>query len=250
MYQKIRVDEHTWAFEKIMPDGDVVRFFVLDGSEKCLVLDSGFMAVDVQGLEKELLQEEGRAKTPAGHDKEILLANTHGDMDHTGGNGSFESFYITDADYEIMQLKEKFPGISHLPAEEGTRIELGNRTLVYYLVPGHTLGNAMLLDVTDRTLYTGDIVQTGTIFMFGAHRRPDQMLPSLRKVQSMKGEFDRIYACHGKMILEPDAVDETIRAWEMVLNREVEPVRTKVFGNVEVDLYRCGFCNFFCGPEK
>ena len=57
MYHLIRVDNCTWAYEDRMPDGDTVRFFVLDGQEKCLVIDSGYLPVDVKGMVSELLKK-------------------------------------------------------------------------------------------------------------------------------------------------------------------------------------------------
>lgn len=245
MYALKNVDNNTWAYEAVMPDGDTVRFFVLDGQDRCLVLDSGYMDIDVKALVKELLKSESRDKTPNGSEKEIILANTHGDMDHTGGNGSFDSFYITEEDYKKCNLKEKFPGSEYIPAVEGTCIDLGGRRLRYIMAPGHTYGNAALLDETNRILFPGDMVQTGHMFMFGPHRCPEKQEESLQKLISMKGSFDQIYACHGQMIMEADAVDETLKAWRKVLNKEVEGEPKNVLGT-DVLLYRCGFCNFFC----
>ena len=246
MYHLIRVDNHTWAYEDRMPDGDTVRFFVLDGQERCLVIDSGYLPVDVKGMVSELLKKEGRELTSDGKEKELLLANTHGDMDHTGGNGSFPFFYITKTDYENCALKEKFPDTQYIAAEEGTQIELGDRTIRYYLAPGHTYGNAVILDVTNRILFPGDMVQTGTMFMFGEHRCPECMEESLLKLMKMQDLYDKIYSCHGKMILLPDAVKETLTAWRKARAGQVKPEKATLFGTVEVDLYRCGFCNFYC----
>ncbi|MBR3402456.1 MAG: MBL fold metallo-hydrolase [Parasporobacterium sp.] len=246
MYHLIRVDSHTWAFEDRMPDGDIVRFFVLDGKQKCLVIDSGYLLVDVKGMVSDLLKKEGRDLSSDGKTKEILLANTHGDYDHTCGNGSFSSFYITGTDYVNCGLEKQFPDAGYIAAEEGTQIELGERTIRYYLAPGHTYGNAVILDETDKILFPGDMVQTGTMFMFGEHRCPDRMEESLLKLIGMKDLYEKIYSCHGKLILPPDAVDQTLSVWRKVRQGQVKPERATVFGTVEVDLYRCGFCNFYC----
>ena len=249
MYHLIRVDNNTWAYEDRMPDGDVVRFFVLTGKEKCLVIDSGYLEMDVKSMVTDLLKHEGQDITEDGKEKEILLANTHGDGDHTGGNGSFSSFYITAADYENCGLKEKYPGSVYIAAEEGTVIELGDRRIRYFMAPGHTYGNTVLLDETNRVLFPGDMVQTGTMFMFGGHRCPERMEESLLKLIELQEHYDKLYCCHGKMILPPEAVQETLEVWRKVRNRQVKPEHANVFGT-EVDLYRCGFCNFFCEQKK
>lgn len=248
MYKLISVDDNTWAFETVMDDGDTVRFFVLDGIDACLVIDSGFFLMDVKALVLDLLRKEGRDKTSSDADKPVFLANTHGDKDHTGGNASFEAFYMTQTDYDNCGLKEKCPDSRLIPVEDGMFIELGGRTIRYILAPGHTYGNTVLLDETNRILFPGDMVQTGTMFMFGPHRCPDRLRKSLLMLQEMKDQFDHLYDCHGKMIMPADAVDEQIKAWDKVLNRELQPERCEVFGR-PVDLYRCGFCNFFCNPS-
>lgn len=248
MYKLLKVDENTWAFEDQMPDGDTVRFFVLDGDERCLVIDSGYLEMDIQGLVRKLLQTEGRDKNQAGGEKQILLANTHGDVDHTGGNGSFPSFYLTLTDYECCHIKQKCPDAELIPVQEGMRIELGGRTMEYILAPGHTYGNAVLLDVSNRVLYPGDMIQTGSMFMFGAHRCPEKMASSLTKLRERKADYDQIYACHGQIVLPADAVDQVIEAWNMVLNKSVIPV-PKIVLDTEIDMYCCGFCNFYCNQE-
>ena len=244
MYKLIKIDPETWCYEDVMPDGDSIRIFVLNGEEKCLVIDSGFVEMDIKGMVSQLLESEGKNRTASGEEKEIILANTHGDGDHVGGNGSFEKFYITKTDYDNCGLKERFPETDYIPVTEGLQIDLGGRVLEYRLAPGHTYGNTVILDVTNRVLFPGDIVQNGTIFMFGDHRNPAQLEESLNMVIGMKDEYDKIFASHGQMVLDPSAAHETLKAWKMVLNKEVEPVKRKFF-DTDVDMYCCGFCNFF-----
>ena len=245
MYQLITVDANTWPYESVMDDGDSVRFFVLDGAEKCLVIDSGFYETDVKTMVLEHLKKYGKDKTPSGAAKEILLANTHGDFDHTAGNGSFPFFYMTQKDYDQYGLLQRFPASGLLPASEGLILDLGGRRIRYILAPGHTHGNTVLLDETNRVLYPGDMVQTGTMFMFGPTRCPDELRGSLLKLKNLKDCYDKLYTCHGQLVLPVQAVDHVIAAWDKVLNHEETPVIREVLG-VKVDLYDCGFCRFYC----
>ena len=50
MYKLIKIDPETWCYEDVMPDGDSIRIFVLNGEEKCLVIDSGFVEMDIKGM--------------------------------------------------------------------------------------------------------------------------------------------------------------------------------------------------------
>ena len=65
----VQMNENTWRIE----DGGV-RFFLLTGSEKALLIDSGMMVHDARNIAEEL------TNLP------IFLLNTHADMDHTGSN--------------------------------------------------------------------------------------------------------------------------------------------------------------------
>ena len=249
MYNLNKLNDSTWTFEDVMEDGDSVRFFVLDGDEKCLVLDSGFMPVDVHKMAEGLLKQERRAFTSSGKRKPVILANTHADGDHTGGNNSFDAFYMTQEDYDINDMKSQCPDAQLIPVRDGDEINLGNRLLRFITIPGHTYGNTALLDVTGRILFSGDAIQTGTIFMFGSHRCPEKMAASLQKLHDMKDSFDMICPCHGQLILPPDAIDKVIEAWNQVITGTIKPEERKEMFGTEVDLYNCGFCRFLCDIE-
>ena len=76
-YQVISIDEHTWRIED-----KGVRFFLLEGTEKALLIDSGMQV----HCAKEIA--EGLTKLP------LSLLITHGDRDHVGSNEEFPSFYM------------------------------------------------------------------------------------------------------------------------------------------------------------
>ena len=250
MYDLKKINDRTWAFEAEMHDGDTVRFFVIDGDDKCLVLDTGFVPADVHEMAEALLEQEGRTLASSGEKKPVILANTHADGDHTGGNCSFDAFYMTQEDYDIKDLKNQCPDSRLIPVNDGDEIELGNRLVRFITIPGHTYGSAALLDVTNRILFSGDTVQTGTIFMFGSHRCPGKMTASLQKLHGLKDSFDTVCPCHGQMILTADAIDEVIKGWDQVISGTISPEgRQNMFGT-EVDVYNCGFCRFLCDIQS
>ena len=247
MYKIIPIDDNSWAFEDVMPDGDTVRFFLLSGSEKAAVVDSGYLDIDVKKLAENVLSENNKLLKNNGEVKDILLLNTHGDFDHTGGNASFESFYMTEKDYEVNNIKDRCPDSKLMPINDGERIDLGERELLVIYVPGHTYGNVAYLDVTNKILFPGDIIQTNNMFMFGSHRCPEKLLSSLTKLSKMKDSFVKVYACHGQMVLESSAVDEVMNSWKLRLEGSIKPERIEVFGQ-PVDAYHMPFCTFLCEP--
>ena len=79
MAEIIKIGENTWSFE----DG-FVRFFLLAGDEKAVMIDSGMNCPDALEQAKALI------------DTPIMLLKTHGDGDHTSATSSFSEIYIPD----------------------------------------------------------------------------------------------------------------------------------------------------------
>ena len=77
----VQIDDDTWRIE----DG-MVRFFLLRGTDKALLIDTGMTIRHAREIASAL------TGLP------VLLLNTHADGDHTGGNDQFESFYMHPAD--------------------------------------------------------------------------------------------------------------------------------------------------------
>jgi len=91
-YQIIQINPNTWRIE----DGGV-RFFLLTGTEKALLIDSGMMVNNAKEIAESLT------------DLPVSLLNTHADRDHIGSNEQFESFYIHPAEEPLYRSSGK-PG--------------------------------------------------------------------------------------------------------------------------------------------
>ena len=73
----IPINENSWRIED-----SGVRCFLLTGSEKALLIDSGRELHTARDIAESLT------------DLPVMLLNTHADGDHTGSNEQFESFYM------------------------------------------------------------------------------------------------------------------------------------------------------------
>ena len=124
----IKIDDDTWRIEN-----DGVRFFLLKGKEKALLVDSGMNVKGVREMAEHLT------------DLPIVLLNTHGDIDHVGGNDEFPSFMMHPSEAANYYGMQKRIGIID-PVYDGDIIDLGDRKLEVMLTPGHTPGSIMLLD--------------------------------------------------------------------------------------------------------
>ncbi len=227
MAEIIQIDGNTWRIE----DG-FVRFFLLEGEEKAMLIDSGVDCPNASEIAESLTS------------KPVVLLNTHGDRDHTSGTASFANIYIHPFDYEACDVKGRYPNTSMIPLNDGDVIDLGNRPLRIVHIPGHTKGSVAILDVTKRTLYAGDSVQKGHIYMFGQHRCSESFEESLDKLIALKDEYDCIYASHDTAKLPADYVEQVKKAWRQVQCGEVMAEEIDLFGN-NVRSFTTPVCGFY-----
>ena len=75
MAEIIQINDTTWRIED-----NGVRFFLLTGTEKALLIDSGMNTPNAKEI------AESITKLP------VMLLNTHADTDHISGNGGFDCF--------------------------------------------------------------------------------------------------------------------------------------------------------------
>ncbi len=156
-----RRDRTEYVSEEVLPgvrivrDSDNDKMFLIRGTTKCVLIDSG------QGhgeLKNYLSQFTG------GLPIEPVFTHNHGD--HIGQADQFirEGIeHIGGPDRPAAETLLKSRGIpddviaKHLLAiHEGDRIDLGDRSLVIFEVPGHTRGSIVIFDEKNGWLFTGD----------------------------------------------------------------------------------------------
>ena len=227
MEDVIRINEHTWRIE----DGGV-RFFLLEGGEKALLIDSGREVHNARDIAETLT------------DKPVLLLNTHADMDHTGSNLQFESFFMHPAEIPLYRRREARGSI--LPVEEGSVLDLGGRKLKIIHLPGHTPGSIAVLDVEARVLVSGDPIQEhGRIFLFGAHRSMEDYIRSLKRLMDFTDDFDEIWPSHGDIPITPAVIPRLIEGAGRILDGSAEGKTQEVFGHT-IMAYDLGFTTLLC----
>ena len=223
----VQINENSWRIED-----SGVRCFLLTGSEKALLIDSG------RELHTALDIAESLTALP------VSLLNTHADRDHIGSNGQFESFSMHPA--EEAQYRRGGRGGTIIPVTEGDTLDLGGRKLRIIDLPGHTPGSIAVLDVRNRVLISGDPVQEhGRIFMFGAHRNMENYIRSLEHLETFAGQFDEIWPSHADIPISPSLIRKLHDGAVDVLNGKVPGYPADAHGTVVVapDL---GFCTLLC----
>ena len=223
----IQMDAQTWRIE----DGEV-RFFLLTGTERALLIDSGMTVRNAKEIAESLT------------DLPVSLLNTHADVDHIGSNDEFPTAYMHPAECVNYHKHQGRRG-SITPVWDGDILDLGGRRLEVISLPGHTPGSIALLDTGRRVLFSGDPVQDGRIFLFGPMRDVPAYLHSLRKLIRYVDRFDQIYASHGTLPLPPGVVQELIDGTVRVVQGEVAP-EDAAFHGIPLNAYHIGTATLLC----
>ena len=207
----IKKYDDTYIFEE-----EGVRFFLLIGDNKALLIDTGMSNEDISNELNNIT------------DKEIILVNTHCDIDHIGKNYLFNKVYM--GIHEIYHYENKNQEVLGLFDKD--IIELGNREIEIIDIPGHTRGSIALLDKRHKILFSGDSIQEdGRIFMFGKERNLEVNIQSLNRLKNRINEFDEIWPCHSKLPVYKDMIDDVIQDCKLILKGESEYKEVDLFNN-------------------
>ena len=211
-YRISLIDSHTYRI-----DEEGVRFFLLEGNEKALLIDSGMMVHNAKEIAGTL------TSLP------IFLLNTHGDIDHVGSNEEFESFYMNDAEASNYYKVQKKKGVI-IPLENGDILDLGDRKLEIITLPGHTPGSIGVLDASRGWLFSGDPVQDGSIFMFGVEREMHAYIRSLEKLEGYMDRFELVFPSHGTCPLSPGYIPRLKEKAKEVLEGKTKGETIRIHG--------------------
>ena len=210
----------TWRID----DGGV-RFFLLCGKERGLLIDSGMTVTNAREIAAEL--------TPL----PVSLLNTHADRDHIGSDGEFDEVYMHPDEEPVFRRGGGEARI--LPVRGGDCIDLGGRVLTVVDLPGHTPGSIAVCDEENRVLISGDpIQQNGNIYMFGDHRDLNRYVESLEALLPMLPQIDEIWPSHADLPVPPSVVPALIEGAKKVLAGELKGVEVEAHGRkfTRVDL--------------
>lgn len=228
----------------ILRDSLGVLIFLVIGSEKALLLDTGY------GLAN--LKEEVRKIT----DKELIVVNSHSHMDHTCGSYQFDLVYITEEDYkdclhyngkEWRQkninsarnkniLPEDFNEEEYLNApidnfkfiNIGDIFNLGNLNLEVVALEGHTKGSIGLLIKEERILLATDALGP-FVWLFMTESTTVREYIEMCK-RTLKLEFDYFYAGHSLFKFSKELINDFIMVAKLI---DVEKSEKVVFPNFE-----------------
>lgn len=193
-------------------DQQMVRAFLIVGTKKALLLDTGAVRIDILSYIKEI------TSLPI----EVIL--THSDVDHTANLQDFERAYINEADIPTLLSNESFKNVKFNRLSDGDVFDIGGRTLKVLFTPGHTLGSVCLIDEENKILFAGDTVSYGPVFMFGENRSIKDYVISLKRLDEMResGLFTSVYCCHNQCPISADTLNDLTACASGVFNKTIE----------------------------
>lgn len=210
-----------------------VCMYLVEGSERAALLDTGFGFGDLKGYVETLT------------DKPYVVLLSHGHLDHAGGAGQFDEVYLNEKDWALEKwhstLEHRLDDVHHgpggmpdcitdadflpsrtapyLPMNEGDDFDLGGVTVRPIAVPGHTLGSLVFLIPEDRIAIFGDACGEGTLLLFQYCAPIETYREGLRHMQVFSDQFDIVLRNHGSFESPKQILEDSIELCGEILTR-------------------------------
>jgi glyoxylase-like metal-dependent hydrolase (beta-lactamase superfamily II) len=218
--------------------------YLVEGKTNALLIDSLFGIGNLHSFCRELT------------DLPIILANTHGHSDHVGGNFDFDECYIHPNDIALMyQMKENrienlrnnikragnhqillesdfsvYKPMKTLPLCNNFVFDLGERNIEVIFVPGHTAGTVVLLDRSNKIVFSGDACNVNTLLNLPNSTSIEDYRESLLYFKQFQPDFTEMWGGHGLRSFPKGIIDEAIVLCDEILSGTDDAVASECFG--------------------
>jgi len=218
-FEVYRVDPGVYALYEPHQWQEVISWLVV-GTRQALLFDTGMGLQDIQAV----------ARSITALPIEVLNSHTH--HDHVGDNWRFDNVLGMDDPF----TKGNAAGVAHAgvadevapkslcgerPASldtagyrvrafrittlvhDGSRIDLGGRTLEVLHVPGHAPDAIALLDRANGLIFTGDTFYEGPIYVFGKGSDRLAFTRSTDRLAALAPSLRKVLASHNVAVSDP-----------------------------------------------
>lgn len=193
----------------VLSNGWINFQYLFIGNEKAILIDTGYGEGNIRSVVEQI------TNLP------VMVINTHGHFDHTGGNGLWPQAWMGEAskddckkafslDQQVKAANKPYSDYEICTLIDGTIIELGNETLEVISIPAHHDGSIALLARKSRLLFTGDEFESGQVLILKKRSDPD-FLPTITRhmrnaecLLARRGDFDYLFPAHNGYMLDPD----------------------------------------------
>lgn len=192
------------------------------GKEKALVFDTGLGTDDIHGLVRKM------TGLP------LVVINSHGHFDHIGGNNQFDTVYMHQDDFVILEFytpeilgrwrRELAPGQDGtcLPFEAGQwdnmkaldfdTFNLGEMECRIIPLRGHSKGSVGIWIPKLRLLLSGDALTPVMCLIFQNHMPVETQYNTLKYVKNL--DFDYYLTSHHSQCFPRQTIDRLMRCIE------------------------------------
>lgn len=223
-FGKWEIAKDTWCISNRWSN----FMYLLIGTEKALLIDTGTGEGNIRKFVETIT------------DKEIIVANTHGHFDHTGGNfwwpvahmhrESVECARGAFADWGEDWFADKdYPNYDIETLDDGDVIELGNRRVKVFAIGAHNEGSIAFLDDVTRGLFVGDELESGQVLLFVRNQNisikeaAKMHKKNMERIKGMRCDYDLIWPAHNGVPLLPDRyLDDFIKLDEQLIDGTAE----------------------------
>lgn len=214
-YRSWKLTDNTWIINFM--DGSQ-NMYLLEGEEKALLVDTGWGAGNLRSYVETLTS------------KPVVVVNTHGHLDHSGGNGEWEQVWmLPGAKTDLSTLKDSpfdltrlpFPRYEICPLADGQVMDLGGRPITFLDISAHSNGSVALLDPANGLLLVGDEIESSQTLLYDicvAEERPafdlEQRLrqhhKNMLRLKGFQEQWKILLPAHNGAPIAPSYLDDYI----------------------------------------
>lgn len=230
LYGTWQIAEDTWVITNRWQS----FMYLLIGEARAMLIDTGYGEGNLRAVVESITK------------KPIMVLNTHGHYDHTGGNGCWSDAWMSKEAFSIARqgfapihaqwaAEKPYPDYQMHVVEDGERIDLGGRSVEIIAIPAHNESSIAVLDKKCRLLFTGDELESGQVLLFvrnqnggvrevaAAHKR------NMQRLKSCRAEYDALCPAHNGTMLAPDIyLDDFIALDEALIAGTAQPMPSTV----------------------
>lgn len=229
---------------KSITDLTKVRSFLIEGSEKAVLVDTGTGVGHMAEFVRSVTQ------------KPLVVLCTHGHPDHIGAVEEFDEVYLNEKDFDMalnrcgMDRRREYAefmlgkeadvdSLYFVPERKrgyqrllsGMEFDLGGLTVKALDFPGHTQGMMAVLIKEERNVILGDACNR-RVFLFSEE---SSTVAEYRKAcyefQSAYGTlFDTLYMSHGPLTLDYSLLQNMIDTCDDILSRKDDKIKIDFMG--------------------
>lgn len=213
-YLSWKINENTWVINFMNGSQNM---YLLEGEEKALLIDTGWGAGNLRAHVEKLTK------------KPVLVALTHGHLDHSGGNGEWESvmmlpgaegdmFTCHRLPFDVSKLP--YPHYEHVLIHDGDSIDLGGRVIELLDISSHSNGSLAFLDRGCGYLFVGDELESAQVLMYETEAIPgydfilDRKLrahhANMLRLKGLQGEWNTLLPAHNGTPIAHSYLDDYI----------------------------------------